>query len=177
MFAIIKNNAIERFLPEGIAFKIDSTVYAQNWLNTSTPAEKAALGIVDVVYSNRPDDKWYWVTEQSPVYADGVVKIDYTATPKDLAQCQKQMVNQVNQTVHSMLFPTDFMDSRKVHDPDYVAPEAWLTWRASVRSTATQIKAAINAATNVDELAAVVIEFPHDPDWVTPSENNAENPN
>ena len=165
MFAIIKNNAIERFLPEGVAFKIDSTVYAQNWLNTSTPAEKKALGIVDVIYGQRADDKYYWVTEQKPVYANGVVTIDYTATPKDLAAGQAQLVSQVNQTVHSLLFPTDFMDSRKAHDPDYVAPAAWIAWRASVRATAKQLKTDINATTTVDELAALVLDFPHDPDW------------
>ena len=165
MFAIIKNNAIERFLPEGVSFKIGNNVYPQNWLNLSTPAEKAALGIVDVVYDTRPDDKWYWVTEQSPVYADGVVTIDYTATPKDLAVGQAQLVSQVNQIVHSLLFPTDFMDSRKAHDPDYVAPEVWIAWRASVRATAKQLKTNINATTTVDELAAIVFDFPHDPDW------------
>ena len=165
MFAIIKNNAIERFLPEGVAFKIDSTVYAQNWLNTSTPAEKKAIGIVDVIYGTRPDDRYYWVTEQKPVYANSVVTIDYTATPKDLSAGQAQLVNQVNQAVHSLLFPTDFMDSRKAHDPEYVAPEAWIAWRASVRSTAKQLKADINATTSVDELAAIVLDFPHDPDW------------
>lgn len=172
MFAIIKNNAFERFLPEGVSFKIGNIVYPQNWLNLSTPSEKAALGIVDVVYGDRPDDKWYWVTEQPPVYANGVVTIDYTATPKDLAASQGLLVNQVNQTVHSMMFPTDFMDSRKAHDPEYVAPEAWIAWRATIRSTATQIRAKINAAANVDELAAIVITFPHDPDWTDNAEIN-----
>ena len=165
MFAIIKDSKIDRFLPEGIAFKIDSTVYPQNWLNLSTPADKAAAGIVDVVYGQRPDDKWYWVTEQAPVYADGVVTIDYTATPKDLAASQAQLVSQVNQTVHSLLFPTDFMDFRKAHDPEYVAPEAWIAWRSSVRATAKQLKTDINATTTVDELAAIVLDFPRDPDW------------
>ena len=165
MFAIIKNNAFERFLPEGVSFKIGNAVYPQDWLNLSTPAEKAALGIVDVVYGQRADDRYYWVTQEPPVYEDGVVKVDCTAIPKNLSDCQKVAVNQVNQTAYSLLVTTDYMDSRKIHDPDYVAPEAWISWRASVRAAADQLKTEINAATNVEELAAIVIQFPNDPNW------------
>jgi hypothetical protein len=169
MFAIIKNNAIDRFLPEGVAFKIDSTVYAQNWLNTSTPAEKAALGIVDVIYGTRPDDKWYWVTEQPPVYADGVVTIDYTATPKDLAGCVKQAVDAINAQAYSILLPTDWM-AVKAFETGSVVQADWAAWRQEIRTQAEQGIAAVEACTTVVELANLPqVQWANDPNYVAPT--------
>lgn len=167
MFAIIKNNAIDRFLPEGVAFKIDSTVYPQDWLNLSTPAQKAALGIVDVVYGVRPDDKYYWVTEQPPVYANGVVTIDYTATPKDLAGCIKQAVSAINAQAYSILLPTDYIDVRNLRDPNYKID--WMIWRESILNDCHAQVSKISACTTVDELAALPsVQWSHDPDYVEP---------
>lgn len=153
MFAIVKNNAFQQFLPEGIAFKIGNTVYTQSWLNTSTPAEKAALGIVDVVYGTRPDDKYYWVTDEPPVYANGVVTIDYTAIPKDFAQCQKQAVNDVHQQAYSLLQPTDYIDIRNLRDPEYKLD--WMVWRDEIRVQSKAQIALIEACKDAVELAAL----------------------
>ena len=168
MFAIIKDNAFERFLPEGIAFKIGNTVYAQDWLNLSTPAEKAALGIVDVVYGQRPDDKYYWVTELPPVYADGVVTIGYTSTPKDLAGCIKQAVDAVNAQAYSILLPSDWM-AVKAFETGSVVAEDWAAWRQEIRTQAAQAIADIEACSDVEALAALPsVEWAHDPNWVEP---------
>jgi hypothetical protein len=166
MFAIIKDNAFERFLPEGIAFKIGNTVYAQDWLNLSTPAEKTALGIVDTVYGQRPDDKYYWVTELPPVYADGVVAIDYTATPKDLAGCVKQAVDAINAQAYSILLPTDWM-AVKAFETGSVVAEDWAAWRQEIRTQAAQAIAEIEACLDVEALAALPsVEWANDPNWV-----------
>lgn len=172
MFAIIQNNTIEQFLPEGVAFKIGNTVYAQNWLNTSAPAEKAALGIVDVVYGQRPNDQYYWVTEQSPVYADGVVKIDYTATPKDLAECKKQATNAIDAQAYSILLPSDWMVVKAFETGSAVAPE-WTAWRQAIRTQAEQGIAAVEACEDVEALAALTpVDWSHDPNWIEPVEIN-----
>ena len=76
MFAIIKSNQFVQFLPEGTPFKLDGVQYPANFLNLSTPDEKARLGIVDVVYGQRADDRYYWVSEDAPVVDGGVVKIN-----------------------------------------------------------------------------------------------------
>jgi hypothetical protein len=171
MFAIIKNNAFERFLPEGIAFKIGNTVYAQNWLNTSTPAEKAALGIVDVVYSERPDDKYYWVTELPPTYLTKTKQVDvaYTATPKDLADCIKQAVDAVNAQAYSILLPSDWMAVKAFETGSAVA-EDWAAWRQAIRAQAAQAIAGIEACADVEALAALPsVEWANDPNWVEPA--------
>jgi hypothetical protein len=171
MFAIIKDNAFERFLPEGIAFKIGNTVYPQDWLNLSTPAEKAALGIVDVVYGERPDDKYYWVTELPPTYNAETKQVDvaYTSIAKDLAGCVKQAVDAINAQAYSILLPSDWM-AVKAFETGSVVAEDWAAWRQEIRVQAAQAIAAIEACLDVEALAALPsVEWAHDPNWVEPA--------
>ena len=92
MFAIISNGVIALLVPAGTAFEWDSIQYPANWCNLSSPEEKAAIGMVDVVYGTPANDQYYWVSQDAPVYNGTVVEINYTATPKDLAQCQTSAV-------------------------------------------------------------------------------------
>jgi hypothetical protein len=170
MFAIIKDNAFERFLPEGIAFKIGNTVYAQDWLNLSTPAEKAALGIVDVVYAQRPDDKYYWVTELPPTYNAATKQVDvaYTSIAKDLAGCVKQAVDAVNVQAYSILLPTDWM-AVKAFETGSVVAEDWAAWRQEIRVQAAQAISDIEVCVDVEALAALPsVIWANDPNWVEP---------
>jgi hypothetical protein len=165
MFAIIKDNTFIQFLAAGSPFSIDDTQYPANWLNLSTPEEKAALGIVDVVRATRPDDRYYWVSESAPVYADGVVTVDYVATPKDLASLKAAEESKINAACFALLVATDLMDFR----PNYTPPAGWLEWRQSMRDTAKAAKAAVNACESVEALAALAAPvWPQDPDHVTP---------
>lgn len=166
MFAIISNNQFVKFLPEGTPFDLNGTQYPQNWLNLSTPQEKAKLGIVDVVYGQRADDKYYWVSEDAPVVDGGVVKVNYTATPKDFAECQKQAVSAVNAQAYSLLLPSDWMVVKAVESSSNV-PTVWSAWRQEIRDQAANQVTAINACTTVDELAALPsVEWAHDPNYV-----------
>ena len=149
-------------LQVGVPFTHNEIQYPSNWLQLSTPEDRAAIGITEVADQPRPDDQYYWVTENP----DG----SYTATPKDLAQLKASAVKAVQQTVWQMLQPTDYMDSRKANDPTYVPPAAWVTWRAAVRTEMTTAIAAINAAADINALiAAKQINWPHDPDYVAPT--------
>ena len=85
MFAIVKDNTIQQIIQEGSQFTVDDVTYANNWFQLATQEEKNSLGVMEVVYGARPDDKYYWVTESAPVINGNVVDINYTSTPKDLA--------------------------------------------------------------------------------------------
>ena len=152
MFAYIKDSTFQYFIPQGTAFEIDGIQYPANWLNLSTPEEKAAVGIVDVVYAPYPSDVYYWVSQDAPVYADGVVTVDYTATPKDLIGCQESAVSAINAMAYLILLPTDWMVVKSVETGSTVAP-AWNTWRQEIRTQASDYITAINACTSVEELA------------------------
>jgi hypothetical protein len=174
MFAIISNGAIALLVQAGTPFEWDGIQYPANWCNLSTPKEKAAIGMVDVVYAQMPNEQFYWATQNAPVYnaATNQVDVTYTATPKDLFTLQSNAVNQANQAAWTILSPTDWMVVRSVESGGvYPVPQAWNTWRQAIRKQAADYVTAISACTTVDQLAALPpVQWAHDPNWVAPSE-------
>ena len=178
MFYATKQN---KYIVEGTAFELDEVQYPQNWLNLSTPEEKAALGLQEVIATNEAgDDRFYWVSETLDK-----ATLTYVNTPKQLDDSEEEdesgklvkttglktaWTAQVKQTVFTLLSPTDYIDIRNLRDPSY-KPE-WMTWRESVRDYSATTVAAIAACKNVDELAAIIasISWPNDPNYVPPVE-------
>ena len=148
----------DQYILEGMPFVIDGTQYPQNWLNLSTPEDKIALGLVDVVVTGEAKNPVYYWTGET---LDGAVKT-LTATAKDLAEVQKYAVSQTNQTAYSLLLPSDWMVVKSVETSTPVSSD-WATWRASIRDTATATVALINKTTTVDEVEAVKAEWALDP--------------
>ena len=168
MFAIIQNNIIALLVPAGTAFTWNDISYPSNWLNLSSPEEKAAIGMVDVIYGTPANDQYYWVSQDAPVYTGTVVEINYTATPKDLFECQMQAVNNVNQTAWGILTPSDWMVV-KGYETKSAIPSAWNTWREDIRTQCRAQVIAINGCTTVDQLAALPpVQWANDPDYVSP---------
>ena len=99
-------------------FTIEDTNYPPNWLRESTPEMREALGIVEITWGSRPDDRFYWVQENM----DGT----YTTSPKDLTQLKATFTAQVDQTAYSLLFPTDWMIVRKA-ETNVAVPDATTT--------------------------------------------------
>jgi len=169
MFAIIQNNIIALLVPVGTAFEWDDIQYPANWCNLSSPEEKAAIGMVDVVYGQYPNDQYYWVSQDAPVYTGTVVEINYTATPKDLFECQSNAVNATNAAAYSILLPTDWMVVKAVETGSTV-PAAWNTWRQTIRTQAADYRVVIEACTTVAQLAALPpLQWAHDPNYVAPA--------
>ena len=131
-------------------FTIEDTNYPPNWLRESTPEMREALGIVEITWGPRPDDRFYWVQENM----DGT----YTTSPKDLTQLKATFTAQVDQTAYSLLFPTDWMIVRKA-ETNVAIPDATTTYRAAVRADALANRTAISNATTVEELITVVSSF------------------
>lgn len=168
MFAIISNGLIALLVPAGTAFTWNGINYPANWCNLSTPEEKAAIGMVDVVYGAYPNDQYYWITQDAPVYNGTVVEINYTATPKDFAQCQANAISATNSTAYSILLPTDWMVVKAVETGGTVDP-AWNTWRQTIRTQCSDYVEVISACNTVAQLAALPpLEWAHDPNWVPP---------
>tara|TARA_R110000868_G_scaffold407598_3_gene689218 strand:- start:4515 stop:5027 length:513 start_codon:yes stop_codon:yes gene_type:complete len=169
MFAIIQKNKFVKFLPENTPFEINNVRYPANYLNLSSVEEKAKLGIVDVVYVARPDDKYYWVSEGAPAYADGVVSVAYTATPKDLAECLKQAVSAMRAQAYSLLLPSDWM-ATKAFETGVAMPQNWAAWRQEIRDQAEQAITDIDACVDIDALATLApVQWANDPNFIEPS--------
>ena len=157
MFAIVQNGIILQLIAVGTAFELDGIQYPANWCNLSTPEEKAAIGMVDVVYGPAPSDQYYWVTADAPVYngQSNQVEINFTATPKDLVTLQSGQVSTTNQTAYSILQPSDWMVVRATETGTDPVPADWNAWRQAIRVQAADQVAAINACVDVEQLATL----------------------
>ena len=146
------------YIQEGTEFTIDDVQYSANWLNLSTPEEKAALGLEEVIVIGSPANQtYYWVTE---TLAEAT--LTYTNTPKDLDQCKSLAISQVNSTAYSLLLTSDWMVTKQVETGTPVAPD-WTAYREAVRTTANLAKEEYAACTTVDEIAAITIPWPEQP--------------
>ena len=157
------NAQYNQYIQEGTQFTLGDVTYPPQWLNQSTPEQKAEIGLVEVVATNSPADAtYYWVSET----LNGA-ELTYTNTPKDLDTVKENAISQVNNTAYSLLFPSDWMVVKAVETQGTV-PTDWNTYRADVRFTANTTRTAVEAATTVDEVANTMsnINWPHDPNYV-----------
>ena len=149
------------YIQEGTAFEINGIQYPQNWLNLSTPQEKAEIGLEEVIATNSPaNQQYYWVSQE----LNGAT-LTYINNPKDLDTCKTNAVSQLRTTAYSILLPTDWMVVKSVETSTPI-PTDWNTWRASVRTICENAITAVNACTNVDELAQLSVTWPNDPNYV-----------
>ena len=153
-----------QYIQEGNAFEINGIQYPANWLNLSTPEEKLAIGLEEVIATNQPANQtYYWVSET----LNGASLI-YTNTPKDLDPCKANAVIQTNATAYSILLPTDWMVV-KAFETSTTIPEAWNTWRQTIRTQAQTYITSVNACTTIEQLAALPsVQWAHDPNYVAP---------
>ena len=153
----------QQYINEGTAFEINGVQYPANWLNLSTPQEKAEIGLEEVIATNQPaNDTYYWVS-QTLVGPD----LTYTNTPKDLLTVKTTALNQINATAYSILLPTDWMVVKSVETSTPINA-SWNTWRQSIRTTALNATNGVEGATDVDGVATVMgaIVWPKDPNQV-----------
>ena len=154
----------QQYVCEGNAFEINGNQYPSNWLNLSTPEEKAAIGLEEVIATNSPaNQQFYWVSETL-----NEAQLTYTNTPKDLTQCKTNVVNQTNSSAYSILLPTDWMVVKAI-ETNTTVPDAWNTWRQTIRTQAQNYIASVNACTTIDQLAALPsVQWANDPNYVAP---------
>lgn len=148
-----------QYFREGLEFTLNDVQYPANWLNLSTPEEKAALGLQEVItVGERKDDRYYWVSEQL-VAAELII----TNTPKDFDGVQKQALADLDHQAYTLLFPSDWMITRKVETGTELLPE-WETYRSEIRLEVIVVRDQINEATTVDEIAVIKPNWPESPD-------------
>ena len=140
-----------QYIQEGQAFTIDGNQYAANWLNLSTPEEKLAIGLEEVVATNQPaNDQYYWVSTE----LNGP-SLTYINTPKDLTTVKSNSLSQINNTAYTILQPSDWMVVKAFETSTPINPD-WNTYRASIRATADSTRTAVTAASDVDAVATIM---------------------
>lgn len=155
----------DQYFREGLEFTLNDVQYPANWLNLSTPDEKAALDLVEVItVGERKDDRYYWVSEQL-VGAELII----TSTPKDLEAVRALCIANLKASAYSLLFTSDWMITRKA-ETGVDLPAEWAQYRDEVRLEVQLRKTEIANAETVDALAAIQPNWPKSPSDQAPAE-------
>ena len=140
-----------QYINEGQAFTIDGVQYPQNWLNLSTPEEKASIGLEEVIATNSPkSDQYYWVSTEL-----NKATLTYVNTPKDLVQVKANAVSQVKDTAGKLLSQTDWYVIRKL-DRNVDIPESIALKRTQIVTEANRLEIDINDSNTVEGLIEVL---------------------
>lgn len=146
-----------KILPLDTAFEHDGTGYPANWLRLATPEMRESIGITEIPDYPRPDDRFYWVS-QNPDWT-------WSATPKDLNSLKAQWKDIFKHQAYGLLLPSDWLIIRKQEIGTEV-PSDWLSYREAVRTTTEIAITDMEATTDIEAFIASVtsVQWPNDPD-------------
>jgi hypothetical protein len=113
--------------------------YPANWLRLASPAERAAIGIIEEPDPAPYDQRFYWGPE----------------LPKDHEQLVEQWVAQTRTTANTLLAPTDWQVIREADNGKPMSAGVKAE-RERIRTTSSGKIASINATTTTAELAAYI---------------------
>lgn len=133
-----------------VPFEVDGVTYPANWLRLTSLEEKQAIGITEVPEQPRPDDRYYWVTDNG----DGT----FSTTPKDITDIKSLRISEVKATAGSLLAPSDWKVIRS-YETDVPLPDDLKASRAAIRTKSNDFEAQINACTDVDQIASLTFDW------------------
>tara|TARA_A100001201_G_scaffold137100_1_gene126695 strand:- start:2494 stop:3105 length:612 start_codon:yes stop_codon:yes gene_type:complete len=181
MYALVKNDNIEKIINNPKAMIIDDVQYPAKIFQLWSSSELNAIGIYEVITdtSNFKDEYYYINTNEQFNYSDNQVTRSWgTATPKRLEdedavdengdpvldEDGNQLINYglktdkkriVKAQASGLLAPTDWYVVKATEVTDYNVPENITTFRAEVRAKSNEMETQIDACTTVDELKAL----------------------
>jgi len=170
MWALVENNEVTKVYTRPKALTIGDVNYPQNIFMLWSSDELKAIGIYEVIVdnSNLKDPDYYINSNQSFDFANDVVTASYTeakARPLDdstdpegviTSGIRPPMLAIVDQQAYGLLLPSDWMVVKATETGGSVEAD-WTTYRAAVRTTASEMIVKISAVTTVDELAALYV--------------------
>ena len=177
MWFKIEDNTITEQYSRPKALIIGEVQYPQNIFNLWSEAELEAIGIYtldSIDTTNTKNSRYYTNTGITYVFSDGKVTGSYgVAGAKNLDDStdmegtlvkglKTQDKEEVDLQQYSLLLDSDWMVIRK-GDTDEALPTDWKTYRDAVRTKSNNLKTAIDAAANVDALAAIEYDWPSKP--------------
>lgn len=176
MFALVKTvknlndedvQIIKLFAPYTNWEDKNGTQYGADSLLSLTASQKQDLGIYDVAYAPRPDDRFYSVSGENTSFdsEQNIVKVTYTSTAKEIEDegtgddkvlgLKSQWIAQIKQTANNLLSATDWTLVRKI-ERNVDIPAAIVTYRAAVLAEASRAETAIAAADAIDTFRTAV---------------------
>ena len=167
MWARVEGASIKEIIPRPKAMIIGDTQYPQNIFSLWAEADLKGIGIYPITmdktnlkngrYYNNTDITYTWDSDNETVTgAYG------TATAQNLATLKEERKVEVNNTAGGLLDDYDWYTLRAASGGTAI-PSSVSTYQAAVRTKANQHTTAINAAANVDALAALTFDWPSEP--------------
>ncbi len=121
------------------------------------------------------DQRYYHTGGENYTLQGNEWVISYGSVPRDADSLKKSMKEKVKQIASSSLAKSDWMVIREA-DGGTAMPEAWKTYRTSVRAESNEKEGEVDALVDLDAIMAydaaggVEAGWPNDPDYVAPSE-------
>ena len=155
-WVIVKDGAVVKEFSRPTAFTYEGYQYPANWIQNATDAEKSALGLVEVTISGSPKNEDYYTNSlgDNVVASNGSVSKTWSNTAKTLSVVQANKVEDAKSNAKSMLDRTDWYVVRKA-ETSTATPDEITAYRTAVRTCYGNLKTAINAASDVDAVAAL----------------------
>ena len=136
--------------------------YPANWLQLSTIADRARLGITEVADPERYDQRFYFgvgnpkaLEDVNEVDENGDAVLDADGNQVVNKGLKSVWVAKQKEIAASMLAPTDWYVTRKA-EADVAIPSAVSTYRSAVRTVCGTRESEITACTTTAELAALL---------------------
>lgn len=151
----LPNGAVVNFdQPFVIGTGDDAVTYPGNWLRQNSPDERAELGITEIQPQQRPNDRYFFVTDNG----DGT----YQAIARPVDQVKASLLAEVKDVARARLSATSWYIERLM-DPTSSAkpiPQEVLDERAAIRERADFLEALIDGCGTVHLLSALSITWP-----------------
>jgi hypothetical protein len=136
--------------------------YPANWLQLSTIADRARLGITEVADPERYDQRFYWgvgnpkaLEDVNEVDENGDAVLDADGNQLVTKGLKSLWKAKQKEIAASMLAPTDWYVTRKA-ETDVAIPSEVSTYRAAVRTVCGTRESEISACTTTAELEALL---------------------
>ena len=165
MWAKIEDASITGLIPRPKSLTIGDVQYPHNIFGLWSTSELEAIGIYEVTIDNTnlKDKEYYQNTDITYAYASGAVIGSYgTATAKDLDKLKDKNKELINREAYGALQDSDWLAVR-AREGGTAVPSAWTTYRAAVRTKSGDMETLIDAAADVDALAALYVYNQDDP--------------
>ena len=181
MFALVKDNKIEKIFTRPVGIMIDNNQYPREVFTLWTDEERKNIGIYEVITdsTNKKDESYYINTNEEFTFNDKKVTRSWgIATSKRLNDENavdenddpvldddgNQVINYglktekkriIKQQASGLLNPTDWYVIKATEVESYNVPENITNFRTEVRTTSNEMETKIDACNSVDELKSL----------------------
>ena len=142
---------------------VNGIQHPPNW-HIWSDEHKASMNIEEITLDAKPDGRFHnWIDKG----LGGISNItdkpldDVTTDGRTVKGIRSGYINQVKEQQGSLLAQTDWAVVRKA-DTATAVPSNIATWRAAIRTKATAMEDAINAASNMDAFKALFLVWDED---------------